>query len=191
MLEKYLIIIPIALFAVFTSIGIVNNYRTMNLSTACASCPDNLPKCSQTDNYVLGGLDIIPYFYNETYKGERGDNTIYSTYNGFNYLFTTIENKAMFDANPEQYQPQYGGYCAWGVAGEFCPEYPWSVECLGPSGNWQHGTILSEKLYFFLYEEAKEKFMANTEYNIETGDERWLKWFSTIDEKMNTDCYVA
>jgi hypothetical protein len=64
------------------------------------------------------------------------------------------------------------------------------VDCLGPSGNWQHGTIFSEKLYFFLYDEAKEKFMSNTEYNIETGDERWLKWFSTTDEKMNTDCYA-
>lgn len=190
MLEKYLIIIPIITFTLFTSIGIVNNYRTIILSTTCASCPDNLPKCSQTDNYVLGGLDVIPYFYNETYKGERGNNAIYSTYNGFKYLFTTAGNKAIFDANPEQYQPQYGGYCAWGVAGEFCPEYPWSAECLGPSGNWQHGTIISEKLYFFLYEEAKEQFMSNTEYNIETGDERWLNWFSTMDEKMNTDCYV-
>ncbi len=52
-------------------------------------------------------------------------------------------------------------------------------------------TYILEKLYFFLYEEAKEKFMANTEYNIESGDERWLNWFSSIDEKMNTDCYVA
>jgi YHS domain-containing protein len=191
MFEKYLIIIPIAAFALFTSIGLVNNYRTITMSTTCASCPDNLPNCSQPSNYVLGGLDVIPYFYNETYKGERGDNAIYTTYNGFTYLFTTIENKAFFDTNPEQYQPQYGGYCAWGVAGEFCPDYPWSVECLGPSGNWQHGTILSQKLYFFLYDEAKEKFMTNIETNIETGDERWLQWFSTIDEKMNTDCYIT
>jgi hypothetical protein len=97
----------------------------------------------------------------------------------------------MFDENPEQYIPQYGGYCAWGIAGEYCPTYPWSDSCLGPSGNWEHGIVLSDKLYFFLYEEAKEKFMANVEYNVEAGDERWLSWFSDFDTNMNTDCYVT
>ena len=193
MKEKYLIAIPMIVFTLFSSFGIVWKYNkiTMNMSATCASCPDNLPQCSQSDHPVLGGLDIIPYFYNVSYKGERGSDNIVSTYNGFKYLFTNIENKNMFDANPEQYLPQYGGYCSWGVAGEYCPEYPWSLDCLGPSGNWNHGTVLSQKLYFFLYEEAMEKFMADVDNNIEAGDERWLSWFSTTDEHMNTDCYVS
>ena len=193
MRETYLIAIPMIVFTLFSSFGIVWKYSniTMNMMSACASCPDNLPQCSQSDHPVLGGLDIIPYFYNNTYKGERGDDNIISVYNGFKYLFSNIEHKNMFDSNPQQYLPQYGGYCAWGVAGEYCPEYPWSVDCLGPSGNWNHGTVLSQKLYFFLYEEAMEKFMANVDDNIEAGDERWSVWFSTIDDYMNTDCYVS
>jgi hypothetical protein len=193
MKEKYLIAIPMIVFTLFSSFGILWKYNniTMNMAVSCAFCPDNLSQCSQSGNPILGGLDIIPYFYNVSYKGERGSDNIVSTYNGFKYLFTNIENKNMFDSNPEQYLPQYGGYCAWGVAGEYCPEYPWSLDCLGPSGNWNHGTVLSQKLYFFLYEEAMEKFMANVNDNIEAGDERWSSWFSTIDDHMNTDCYIS
>jgi len=193
MKEKYLILFPMIVFTLFTSLGIMlkSNKMTMSMMSSCASCPNNLPQCSQSDNPVLGGLDIIPYFYNSSYVGIRGNDDIVTVYNGFKYLFTNKENKNMFDSNPEQYIPQYGGYCAWGVAGEYCPDYPWSVDCLGPSGDWAHGTILSQKLYFFLYEEAKNKFTANTDDNIDAGDERWLSWLSDIDENMNTDCYVS
>jgi hypothetical protein len=65
MWEKYLIGLPIFVFALFTSFGLIQ-YNTMNLSTIeCVSCPESLPTCSQMGEPVLGGLDIIPYFYNE------------------------------------------------------------------------------------------------------------------------------
>ena len=190
-MEKILVVIPIVAFSLFASMGIVQYTTTMNLATVCSTCPSSLPTCSQSSHPVLGGLDVIPYFYNDSYVGQRGLDTIATIYDGFTYLFSNDDHKAMFDENPEQYIPQYGGYCAWGIAGEYCPTYPWSDSCLGPSGNWEHGTVLSDKLYFFLYEEAKEKFMANVEYNVEAGDERWMSWFSYIDTNMNTDCYVS
>jgi YHS domain-containing protein len=190
MWEKYLIGLPIFVFALFTSFGLIQ-YNTMNLSAIeCVSCPESLPTCSQMGEPVLGGLDIIPYFYNESYVGERGSDEIVSVYDGFKYLFYNEDHKILFDSDPEQYIPQYGGYCAWGIGGEYCPEYPWSTSCLGPSGNWEHGTVIGEKLYFFLYSEAKEKFMANVEETIESGDERWLTWFSDSAAHMNTECFV-
>lgn len=190
MMEKYLVAIPIFAFALLTSFSIVQ-YTTMNLVSLCTDCPSSLPTCSQSTDPVLGGLDIIPYFYNTSYVGERGIDTIFSVVDGFTYLFTTHQHKSMFDSNHEQYLPQYGGYCAWGIAGEYCPEYPWSDSCLGPSGNWQYGTVISEKLYFFLYEEAKDKFLSNSAQHIAAGDDRWLSWFANIDEPMNTNCFVS
>jgi hypothetical protein len=187
-MEKYLVVIPIFTFALFTSMTIVQ-YTMTNFESVCSTCPSTLPTCSQSTNPVLGGLDVIPYFYNHSYVGERGIDILFSVYNGFTYLFSTNDHKAMFDENPEQYIPQYGGYCAWGIAGEYCPAYPWSETCLGPSGNWQYGTVISQKLYFFLYADAKDKFMANVAENMEAGDERWLSWFSSIDEPVNTDCF--
>ena len=30
-----------------------------------------------------------------------------------------------FSQNPSKFVPQFGGFCSWGVAAEFCPSYPW------------------------------------------------------------------
>ena len=30
-----------------------------------------------------------------------------------------------FAQNPSKFVPQFGGFCSWGVAAEFCPSYPW------------------------------------------------------------------
>jgi len=38
-----------------------------------------------------------------------------SEYKKINYYFTSAEQKATFDKNPEKYLPQYGGFCAFGV----------------------------------------------------------------------------
>ena len=66
--------------------------------------------------------------------------------------------------------------CKHACLGEFCPPYPWSIDCLGPSGDWSHWTIQEEKLYFFWFAEAKEKFLANSSYYITVGSNRWNEW---------------
>ena len=35
---------------------------------------------------------------------------------GVSWFFATKENQQLFEADPEKYAPQYGGYCAYGVA---------------------------------------------------------------------------
>ena len=178
---------------------------TDNKNTACDNCPNYITEfpCSTAGNSVLGGVDFVQYFvdfqlddgtYNETQIGIQGDANIYTTYKNFTYNFLTQENKVVFEKKPEKYIPQWGGYCAWGIAGEYCPNYPWSADCLGPSGNWGHWTIIDEKLYFFLYQEAKNKFINENEPDemINAGDTRWSEWFDTTDEiPMSTSCYVS
>jgi hypothetical protein len=44
-------------------------------------------------------------------------------------------------------------------------------------------------LFFFLFEEAKEKFMNDTALYISQGDARWEGWFDGKDY-FNTECYV-
>ena len=39
-----------------------------------------------------------------------------SEYKGVKYFFTSQEQKALFDKNPDKYLPQYGGWCATGIA---------------------------------------------------------------------------
>jgi YHS domain-containing protein len=65
------------------------------------------------DGVAISGYDPVSYF-----KGSPsiGDAAITSVRNGATYRFASLENKAAFDADPAAYEPQYGGYCAYGAA---------------------------------------------------------------------------
>lgn len=63
--------------------------------------------------YVAHGYDVTEYFNNKAVEGKKAF-TI--TYDGAKYLFVSQENLDKFTASPEQFIPQYGGYCAYAVA---------------------------------------------------------------------------
>jgi YHS domain-containing protein len=63
---------------------------------------------------VMGGYDPVSYFNQG--KPMRGSGYHTATHNGGTYLFANKENKEIFTSNPEKYAPQFGGYCAYGVA---------------------------------------------------------------------------
>ena len=62
---------------------------------------------------ALQGFDPVSYFSDQPTEGSAD---ITSTYDGAIYYFHTQENKAKFDANPKQYLPQYGGFCAVAIS---------------------------------------------------------------------------
>ena len=63
---------------------------------------------------ALRGYDPVAYF--TVGKPTPGDWLITATYQAGTYRFASEENKALFEANPAAYVPQYGGYCAFGTA---------------------------------------------------------------------------
>ncbi|MBX2840867.1 MAG: YHS domain protein [Flammeovirgaceae bacterium] len=67
---------------------------------------------------ALEGYDPVSYFENE--KPKKGSKSITGQYNGVIYHFTSETNKKLFVANPEKYEPEYGGWCAYamGLNGE-------------------------------------------------------------------------
>lgn len=62
---------------------------------------------------AINGYDPVSYFSD---RPVPGDPEISATYGGATYYFATAENKVQFEANPEQYMPQYGGFCAVAVS---------------------------------------------------------------------------
>ncbi|NEO87565.1 MAG: YHS domain-containing protein [Spirulina sp. SIO3F2] len=77
---------------------------------------------------AIQGYDPVAYFSDTAIAG---DAEITSTYDDAIYRFTNAENKAKFDADPNQYAPQYGGFCAVAVSeGKTFPINPetYSVE---------------------------------------------------------------
>jgi YHS domain-containing protein len=73
---------------------------------------------AQTDyntkrGFIAEGYDVVSYFEN---KAEEGSKAFATTYKGVKFKFTTKAHLETFIANPEQYIPEYGGYCAYAVA---------------------------------------------------------------------------
>lgn len=75
------------------------------------------PKTSRVfvnaEGVAVSGYDPVAFFDGAP---AQGDPAITSTVDGATYRFVSAENKAKFDAEPAKYQPQYGGYCAYGAA---------------------------------------------------------------------------
>ena len=63
---------------------------------------------------ALQGYDPVAYFT----EGEatEGSWKITAIHDDALYRFASEEHKAAFEANPEAYLPQYGGFCAFGAA---------------------------------------------------------------------------
>lgn len=87
--------------------------------SALAAKPVNTLKnsffASQTDT-AINGYDTVAYFTkNSPVKGL--DANTYE-WKGAKWKFESQANLELFKSNPEKYAPQYGGYCAYGVASD-------------------------------------------------------------------------
>jgi YHS domain-containing protein len=63
---------------------------------------------------MLGGYDPITYF--EKPKPEMGNTALQATGQYGTYFFTNEANRAKFQQNPKQWEPEFGGHCADGIA---------------------------------------------------------------------------
>ena len=72
----------------------------------------NLP----SSGVALEGYCPVAYFAAD--KALQGKPEFASTFNDVTYWFVSADAKAMFDKDPEQYLPEYGGWCAFGMAVE-------------------------------------------------------------------------
>lgn len=63
---------------------------------------------------ALSGYDPMAYF--EDGQPEKGVRKFWYSFDDVIYIFRSSERRAKFATNPEQYAPQYNGYCAAGVS---------------------------------------------------------------------------
>ncbi len=94
-----------------TTISYARSEQPVILAQATNQAPDIF-----TDNQSLAirGTDPVAYFT----EGEpvAGSAEFEHEWKGATWRFASAENRDLFVENPEQYAPQYGGYCAYAVA---------------------------------------------------------------------------
>ena len=57
-----------------------------------------------------------PVSYVDLNLAQRGDKDFVAEHKGVKYFFVDADQKRKFEANPQKYLPEFGGYCATGVA---------------------------------------------------------------------------
>jgi hypothetical protein len=112
------------------------------------------------DRVMLKGYDVVAYFTQNRHM--LGVPQFKSVYEGVTFRFATAEHKALFDANPGKYQPQYGGYCANGLVYGI----PWG----GDGDTW---LMVDGKLYINGGPGSKAAFMLDVPGNIKLADKYW------------------
>lgn len=109
---------------------------------------------------AIDGSDAVAYFTQSKPVAGSKDHSL--QYNGSTWLFSSAENKAKFEANPEAYAPQYGGYCAYAMArGAVAPTVPEA---------WR---IVDGKLYLNFSKAIQKKWQKDIPGEIKKADANW------------------
>lgn len=73
----------------------------------------NLPKDS---TLAIEGYDPVAYFPEGGGKPTKGKDTIALEHKGVTYRFASAAHRDLFLANPQRYEPAFGGWCAFAMA---------------------------------------------------------------------------
>ncbi len=122
--------------------------------------PVNAVADGSDERVMLKGADLVAYFTQGKYV--QGSSQFASTYEGVRFRFANAEDKALFDAAPTKYLPEYGGYCANGVVYGI----PWG----GDADTFQ---MINGKLYIFGGHGSMDAFMLDVPGNLRLAEKYW------------------
>jgi YHS domain-containing protein len=106
---------------------------------------------------AIDGYDPVAYFTQK--KPVQGKSTIRHDWDDKRYLFSSAKHRDMFAANPDRYEPQFGGLCAGGVAA--------GMKVKADPKIWR---IVDGKLYLFSKQERDEEDYAKA---VAVANRKW------------------
>ncbi len=118
------------------------------------------PPVFETRAGAIRGYDAVAYFTES--KPVRGNKDYVVEWNGARWYFASAENRDRFEADPNKYAPQYGGYCAWAVANGY-------TASTDPDA-WR---IVDGKLYLNYSLGVQEQWSQDIPGNIGKADKNW------------------
>ncbi len=123
------------------------------------------------ENVAIHGYDTVAYFTEG--KPTQGKDEFEQVWEDARWQFASATNRELFKANPERYAPQFGGYCAGGLAvGEYA------------DGDPKLFTIVDDKLYFIKNEHFLERWSEAPEAHIEFAEYNWANFRGELRDNM-------
>ncbi|MEY2855078.1 MAG: hypothetical protein RL030_2210 [Pseudomonadota bacterium] len=110
----------------------------------------------------LKGHDPVAYFTAGAPTAGKAEFT--ADHAGVTYQFASAANRDAFKADPAKYAPQFGGFCAMGVALE--------RKLDGDPAAW---TIANGKLYVNVNKDVQKKYLEDVAGNNKKADANWPK----------------
>jgi YHS domain-containing protein len=111
---------------------------------------------------MLKGADVVAYFTQGRHV--QGVPEFRSVHEGVTFRFASAEHKALFDAAPQKYLPQYGGYCTNGIVYGI----PWG----GDADTWR---MIDGRLYIFGGQGSKDAFELDVPGNLKLAEKYWAE----------------
>lgn len=123
------------------------------------------------DNIAIHGYDTVAYFTEG--KPTKGKEEFEVVWSDARWRFASATNRDLFQANPVRYAPQYGGYCAGGLAaGEYADTDP------------EAWTIVDGKLYLNKTKELREAWRKAPEAYIVFGNYNWDNYRGELRDNL-------
>jgi YHS domain-containing protein len=114
----------------------------------------------EDDGLAIRGYDPVAYFT----EGQPVEGSQEFSYQWGNatWRFASAENRDLFVNNPEQYAPQYGGFCAWAVSQGY-------TAAIDPNA-WK---IVDGRLYLNATRGVQRRWERDIPGHIAQGDQNW------------------
>lgn len=123
------------------------------------------------DKIAIRGYDTVAYFDSKDDKGNVvkgkptvGDHKYTFEYQGAKWRFANQAHLDKFKAAPEKYAPQYGGYCAYGIA-------KGNIVKIEPD----QFTVVNDKLYLNYDSDVNKDWRADKDKYIKEADAKFSK----------------
>ncbi len=114
----------------------------------------------EKDGAAIRGYDPVAYFTER--MPVKGSEQVTTEYKGSTFRFASAANREAFVADPDKYAPQYGGFCAFGMA----KGYKASTE---PAAF----TVVGDKLYLNYNEDVRTRWQKDIPGYVNKADRNW------------------
>jgi len=112
------------------------------------------------DSIAVRGYDVVAFFTDS--HAVKGSASFKYKWKNAEWWFATQRNLDLFKANPAMYEPQYGGWCAYGLSRGY------KASTIAETWHIENG-----KLYFNYNQKVKAAWQKDKERFIDSANRKW------------------